>query len=215
MIAFGASDMTKAYIGSTEVSKAYLGSDLVWGSSSPALPYDSEVTYVRSTGSQYIDLDYTCTANTIITVTMLLGEVTKQGRIIGCSSGYFESYINGSNRFAFASGGKTNASTVTASTTARRTITINNTTAKGTVGTSTVNLTKNTATYFGSMYLCSRPSASGTNVKCYIYSASITDGSLVRDLIPVRVGEVGYLYDKVSGRLFGDGDLLVGTDVTS
>lgn len=181
----------------------------------PMLPYDSEVTYIRSTGTQYIDLDYTCTANTIITITMLLGAVTKQGRIIGCSSGYFESYINGSNGFAFASGGKTNASTVTANTTTQRTITINNTTAKGYIGNSSVNLTKNTATYFGSMYLCSRPTASDTNISCDIFSASVTDSSLVRDLIPVRVGTSGYLYDKVSGRLLGNGDFLVGEDVTS
>ena len=30
------------------------------------------------------------------------------------------------------------------------------------------------------------------------------DGVLVRDFIPVRVGNVGYMYDRVSGRLFGN-----------
>jgi hypothetical protein len=30
------------------------------------------------------------------------------------------------------------------------------------------------------------------------------NGSLVRDFIPVRKGQVGYMYDKISGRLFGN-----------
>lgn len=38
---------------------------------------------------------------------------------------------------------------------------------------------------------------------------------MVRDFIPVRVGQVGYLYDRVSGQLFGKygtGDFIVGPD---
>ena len=52
-----------------------------------------------------------------------------------------------------------------------------------------------------------------------IYSAKLWDGnSLVRDLIPVRVGDVGYLYDRVSGELFGNsgtGAFLIGLDKTT
>lgn len=41
-------------------------------------------------------------------------------------------------------------------------------------------------------------------------------GTLVRDFIPVRKGMVGYLYDRVSGKLFGNagtGDFVLGPDV--
>jgi len=41
------------------------------------------------------------------------------------------------------------------------------------------------------------------------------NGTLVRDYIPVRVGTVGYLYDRVSGKLFGNagtGDFVLGPD---
>lgn len=41
-------------------------------------------------------------------------------------------------------------------------------------------------------------------------------GILVRDLIPVRVGDVGYMYDKVSGKLFGNqstGEFVLGPDI--
>ena len=50
-----------------------------------------------------------------------------------------------------------------------------------------------------------------------IYSCKIVDnGVLVRDFIPVRVGTTGYMYDRVTGQLFGNqgtGDFVVGPDV--
>lgn len=52
---------------------------------------------------------------------------------------------------------------------------------------------------------------------CKISRAKIWNGdTLVRDFIPVRVGSVGYMYDKVSGQLFGNagtGNFVLGQDV--
>ena len=51
-----------------------------------------------------------------------------------------------------------------------------------------------------------------------IYSCKIfkdTESNLVRDFIPVRVGTTGYMYDRVSGELFGNagtGDFILGPD---
>ena len=42
-------------------------------------------------------------------------------------------------------------------------------------------------------------------------------GVVVIDAIPVRVGDVGYMYDRVSGQLFGNqgtGDFIIGPDKT-
>lgn len=44
----------------------------------------------------------------------------------------------------------------------------------------------------------------------------ITDGTTTLDLIPVRVGTVGYMYDKLSGQLIGNagtGSFILGPDV--
>lgn len=44
----------------------------------------------------------------------------------------------------------------------------------------------------------------------------ITDGTTTLDLIPVRVGTVGYMYDKISGQLIGNagtGSFILGPDV--
>lgn len=50
-----------------------------------------------------------------------------------------------------------------------------------------------------------------------LYYLKVFDGnSLISDFIPVRVGEVGCLYDKVSKRLYfneGSGDFLIGGDL--
>ena len=42
------------------------------------------------------------------------------------------------------------------------------------------------------------------------------DSDVILDFIPVRVGTVGYMYDRVSGQLFGNlgtGDFVVGPDI--
>lgn len=52
--------------------------------------------------------------------------------------------------------------------------------------------------------------------KARIYGCRISSGSvLVRDFVPVRKGTIGYLYDRVSGQLFGNagtGDFVLGPD---
>lgn len=59
----------------------------------------------------------------------------------------------------------------------------------------------------------------GGNAYTRIYWCKIYDsGVLVRDFVPARVGQVGYMFDKVSGQLFGNanstGAFGLGSDVT-
>jgi len=60
--------------------------------------------------------------------------------------------------------------------------------------------------------------ASGDGTKCY-KAKMYSSGLLVRDFIPVRKNGVGYLYDKVSGNLFGNdagsGAFIYGNDKTT
>ena len=50
-----------------------------------------------------------------------------------------------------------------------------------------------------------------------VYSCQFYDGnSIICDLVPVRVEQVGYMYDRVSGELFGNagtGDFVLGPDI--
>ena len=53
------------------------------------------------------------------------------------------------------------------------------------------------------------------SMKCY-YLKLWDNGVLVRDMVPVRVGQVGYMYDRVSNTLFGNagtGDFVLGPDL--
>lgn len=53
-------------------------------------------------------------------------------------------------------------------------------------------------------------------IKIYAYRDYDENNKLIRDFIPVRVGQVGYMYDKVSGQLFGNagtGDFVLGPDL--
>lgn len=55
------------------------------------------------------------------------------------------------------------------------------------------------------------------NFRVY-YFKMYNSGTLVRDFIPVRVGQIGYMYDKVSGQLFkniGSGNFILGPDIAN
>lgn len=55
--------------------------------------------------------------------------------------------------------------------------------------------------------------------KVLLYSFSIeSNGESILDLIPIRKGNIGYMYDRVSGQLFGNagrGAFLIGPDKTT
>ena len=84
----------------------------------------------------------------------------------------------------------------------------------------------NTRTFsspFGSssseVYLFSGVNASRPSSNFYCHSLMLFNNAdnKIRDLIPVRVGNVGYMYDKVSRQLFGNsgtGDFILGPDKT-
>ena len=54
---------------------------------------------------------------------------------------------------------------------------------------------------------------------CYYFKLVTVEGETVLDLIPVRVGSVGYMYDRVSGKLYGNaadsGAFILGPDKTT
>lgn len=61
-------------------------------------------------------------------------------------------------------------------------------------------------------HINANPTAIGLRVKSFKMTK---DGVVLRDFIPVRIGLVGYMYDKVSGRLFanaGTGEFILGPD---
>lgn len=71
--------------------------------------------------------------------------------------------------------------------------------------------------FVGGPYWLNNDNTVNKPCRAWLHSLSITkNDTLVRDFIPVRVGTNGYLYDKVSGTLFGNeisGDFTLGNDI--
>jgi hypothetical protein len=125
---------------------------------------------------------------------------------------YYNNQANSGNKVALNTS-NTNIKEVRI-TSASTTVTENNTT--NTYTNKTVNGT-NTTSYFH-LY-CQRPTNGSPSIlsKTRIYYFRIYDGSnLLIDLIPVKVGTIGYMFDKLSNQLFaneGSGNFTLSPDI--
>ena len=229
MIQLGNTGIGKLYLGSTEIAKAYLGSDLVFdnsGGTAPTLPYDAQVEYLQSSGSQYINTGVVIGATfkaeikaqfisqTSSLQTLLGSQDTNYGIIVGLqsnSSGKLYVQI-GASGYALSSAEKTSLHVFTAQLTS--------TTQSLDVDGTTVSNTFNSPSSALSLYLFARNKETVSNMaNAKVYYCKIWNkGTLVRNFIPVRVEQVGYMYDQVSGTLFGNigsGSFTLGNDVTT
>lgn len=206
------------YLGSTAIGKAYLGSDLVYDSAggSPVLPYDAEIEYLQATGTQYIDTGIVGNQNTKIAAKFYPTQL--DSFVYGCRGDNTNSITffvasNDNERF----GNQTYLASLTANTLYevvqdKTKVTING-----------VDHNYGTVSNFTTPYNLYLFGASGTEYALShkfngrLYYMKIWNGdSLVRDFIPVRVGQVGYMYDRVSRQLLGNagsGDFALGGDI--
>lgn len=221
---------SKIMIGTTEAIKMYIGSTVMWEPQVSAR-YDAEIKYLEGNGSQYIDLNVIPDENTGIYIqavdsnqsgsydhytTGLRDDSGDTRWCIGYSSNLgwyygYGSYTTISNNTYPGSIAKSTLNYLNSKT---ATCTVNGTT-------STVNLPtlpfspQNNIRIFGT----SGASANYAKWSGKIYAFKVSQGStVVMDLIPVRVGQVGYMYDKVTGRLFGNsgtGNFILGGDKLS
>lgn len=206
----------KLYVGSTGIAEAYVGSQLVYSKEPP--PYDAKVEYLQSSGTQYINIDF---MPTDLTKTECVFTATLNNRrLYGCRNGanyeviaYGGSYgiivrfCNSANKYHKL--GSTSPHKVIVS---KQRIYIDDW--------STTNIkqdsfsTNRDIILFG--YTIEDGSASTLSTAA-IYSFKLWENDvLMRDLIPVRIGTTGYMYDKVSKRMFGNsgtGSFTLGNDV--
>lgn len=207
-------------VGNISIGSAYVGSQLVWEKSSPALPYDSVISYIESSGTQYIDPDVLSGNATDITMRMHILAAGASKRLVGSSNTHFEYYLSSNSRLSVRSNNTAKNSSRTPGTAGPHRYRISNATNTAYYDDSSiVTFTHNGASYQGaSLYLLMRPSDTSTGLKARIYSCTVKEGdTLLRNFIPVRKDGVGYLYDKVSGELFGNagtGSFALGSDVT-
>ena len=198
------------------------------------LPYDAEVEYLESTGTQWIDTGVTMTndlfdsAETTITVLPtdqtsgthnFFGDGTSwyDGYTFGYTIGYHDNYtLQASNGFNSTQG------PIKFSGTLPKTLTVNK---------NGFAIDSEVASFYGSslkktsgtllLFGCRRNGVffTTTQFSGRIYLAKmVSKGVSIFDFIPVRVGDIGYMYDRVSGELFGNagtGAFIIGPDKTT
>ena len=191
------------------------------------LPYDAEIEYLESTGTQYIDTGYQINFNSSVAVEQqatIAYTVTNERQLNG-SNGYGYFGCSANNKFESAAG----VSSISAGTDyhdisfsykkengrTHTTLYIDNVKASEDKGGKITNsydydifiYAIGGRDHAAALFFCK------AKIKSY---KLLFDGVVVRDYIPVRVGQVGYMYDRVSGQLFGNagtGAFVVGPDV--
>lgn len=219
----GNTEVGQMFLGSTEIGQAYLGSTKVWekGGVTPPQPvsYDSEIEFLYSDGTAYIDTGIEATGALSISIkynqinttnAAICGAIYKNGSSYirhHLSAGLY--YYAGSSILSFSADN------------AYHTLTIDADNGVAIFDGTSVNFTKASFTCNCNYGLFARPSVNMAlqGKPSYIAWARLsTSGMIVRDFIPVRVGQVGYMYDKVSGQLFGNagsGNFTLGNDITT
>lgn len=225
MIDISNNNIVDALVGSIPIEKVCVGNDIVWEKSSPVLPYDAEVEYLESNGGPYIDLGKTIISNTdtieiVFAMTALSGSVLKSvitvfGARSGASSKNFTIICNNSadefcvdlQNATYSTYRLTHAYTKDVfykihMEKALRRIMYED----GTILASKTNTSQNFTTAVSAYLFRFHQSGNSweyghSKIKSLIWKRNGTD---YINLIPVRKAGVGYMYDKVSGELFGN-----------
>lgn len=181
------------------------------------LPYDAEVEYLQSNPSGGTSTERKKGQKISLFTPTIQDEVEVKFMVLEKTGVAFFGARNGQYRFCcttFSSGTYTAFSmTYNAGPPQRATVTLDTIytmSAKNgsyTINGSTYSTTQLTSASFGDflMFCCKNSAGSDayTKIRCY-YVKVYRDGNLLHDFIPVRVGQVGYLYDKESCQLFGN-----------
>jgi hypothetical protein len=229
MSKIGTADIGGIMLGSTEIVKAYLGTDVVFQKSS--LPYDAEVEYLESTGTQYINLGKALNSATdVIEIEFCMTEELAGGYKLfgarsGASSKNFSLITSNPNiicidlqNASYSTYRVTYTYEVGVYYTVHMERTLRSASVDGVVIASKTNSSQSFTTA-AAAYLFSFNQSGNTwsyghcRIKSFTWKRS---GADYMDLVPVRVGQVGYMYDKVSGNLLGNagtGNFLFGNDV--
>lgn len=187
-------------------------------------PYDAEVEYLESTGTQYIDTAIYGSNNSKVEVDLQLLELGVSKAVFGCYSAnqaslyMYQAGGNSNGKWQFGFGWNSNCGQTD---TNRHLIICEN--FDLTIDGSLI-FSHNQKTFITphTMLLFNMHNNSGgiyDTIGIRIFSCKLYNGNtLVRDFIPVRRGNVGYMYDKVSGKLFGNkgtGNFILGQDVSN
>lgn len=177
------------------------------------LPYDAEVEFLESSGTQYINTGIMGASEWHITAQGAATPTTSNCVIATTSSGgsFWGNYGN-VNYWAVGNGSSWRCSLPYTSI-GSFIVTFSASYVQFTVNGETV--TRSSAPNFSKAFCLFSTNGDGYGATVRVYGCKVyQNGVLVRDYIPVRVGTTGELYDRVSGK-FAErhGDFVLGQDV--
>lgn len=224
MLKLGTSDIGQIYLGDTKIAKAYLGNNVVFNGGGQPLPYDSKVEWLYSDGSAYIDTGIQATGDLSVECEFRIG-TTANSAIAGAiynrgSNQYYRTHLSPANTIGYYYNNASQQPFPTAfNTTDFYYFKLDTVLGKATRDNTTINFTP--ATFdclcnYGVFARLSVNMALQAKPSYFKYLKLSRGGVLLRDFIAVRVGQVGYMYDKVSGQLFGNdgsGAFTLGNDI--
>ena len=202
----------------------------IWGigkKRGPSLPYDAEVEYLESTGTQIIDLGFKGSNNTSFDIQMY--RPSNSTTIdFGAESGWGKKtliFVTGNGYLYWMYGASVGSTYVrtsadyvgvlrfqgTGNTLVASNLSTNKKYSKTSTGTTPFTTDYNLCLFGENSNGNYSPTGSGVRV----YYAKVDDGDNHVDLVAVRKNGVGYMYDRVSGTLFGNsgtGAFTIGPD---
>ena len=177
-----------------------------------SLPYDAEVEYIVSDGNQYIDTGIKVSGNLIVKIKTIdffdsvnSGKWAFGGRIAYLNNSYGLYIDSSTNNVYYQYGNQIkNCGIFSTYSLTNYDIEFDNGVLK--IGNKQFSLSPRTFAIDHNLFLFALNN-NGNNIARTLYKCAgsyITNGSQTLNLIPVRKNGVGYLYDKISGRLLGD-----------
>lgn len=192
----------------------------------PPPPYDARIEYLESSGTQWIDTGIECTSDLKVQFQGLIKTSTNAAACggINITAPYFRHHWSPvEDSFYWIQRDNSSEASVkfVAATNRLYDVTIDPTNGTGEINGGAVSFAPLSSSFTTGQnyYIFARKASNGTTQSrpCQFQFFRIWKGNeLLRDYIPVRVGNVGYLYDQVSGQLFGNsgtGDFILGPDI--
>ena len=201
---------------------------IAFGRGGRRLPYDAEVEYLESTGTQYIDTGWLPTLDSSFDTEMLVTDYASNPQV-GCKGGgavynlhwssyglQIKYYMGLSGKADHLYGYFRNVSQGVKRKYSYDGLTGNCVMDQKTYKAFVLDGVPNLSFFLCAVNGSGKPSL---YVKGKTYSFKAYEGGvIVCDCIPVRKGNVGYMYDRVSGQLFGNsgtGAFIIGPDAAS
>jgi len=184
------------------------------------LPYDAEIEYLESTNErnvrQWINTGFIVKSQYVVECRVLLKSVSESGMIF-CAGWDIDPSRYALNKITFYYyGNKHSYLTPKFEYNTIYDIQFGNNTIKWNNNSFNIRYTGDTFTSVEPLALLGTFMGSYLTLgRYYFLKLKDENGQLILDLIPVRVGTTGYLYDKVSGQLFGNagtGEFILGPD---